>query len=159
MTTGFEVPHSHSSPAGVRRIGLVGCVKTKADRPRQAKDLYRSSLFSGRRAYVERHCDEWWILSAGHGLVHPDTVLSPDDVCMADLDSLARRRWSASMIGSIRAQLRPAPGTIFELHAGSMFRDFGLVDGLDAIACEVAIPTAHLGIGRQLHFYRAAVSR
>ena len=37
-----------------RRIGLVGCVKEKAGTARPARDLYVSTLFVGRRAYVER---------------------------------------------------------------------------------------------------------
>src|SRR5664280_3570422 len=32
---------------------------------------------AARRTYVERSCDEWWILPALHGLVHPDEVLEP----------------------------------------------------------------------------------
>ncbi len=32
------------------RIGLVGCVATKANEPRPARDLYVSPLFRGRRA-------------------------------------------------------------------------------------------------------------
>jgi hypothetical protein len=51
-----------------RRIGLVGCVKDKVNVPTKARDLYVSPLFVGRRRYVERTCDQWWILSAAHGL-------------------------------------------------------------------------------------------
>lgn len=36
-----------------RRIGLVGCVKEKAGWAMPAQDLYTSSLFAGRRRYVE----------------------------------------------------------------------------------------------------------
>jgi hypothetical protein len=61
----------------VRRIGLVGCVKDKAQVALPARDLYRSTLFAGRRRFVGRTCDDWWILSAEHGLVHPDDVLEP----------------------------------------------------------------------------------
>ena len=45
-----------------RHMGLVGCVKEKAGSPRPAKDLYVSTLFSGRRSFVERSCEQWWIL-------------------------------------------------------------------------------------------------
>ena len=48
--------------ATTRRIGLVGCVKQKPRKPALAKDLYTSTLFEGRRRYVEQSCDDWWIL-------------------------------------------------------------------------------------------------
>jgi hypothetical protein len=60
------------SLVGARRIGLVGCVKEKAEARRPASSLYRSLLFRGRQRFVEHSCTEWWILSAEYGLVHPD---------------------------------------------------------------------------------------
>ena len=36
------------------RIGLVGCVKDKEAVALPARDLYRSALFRGRRAYVQQ---------------------------------------------------------------------------------------------------------
>jgi hypothetical protein len=59
------------------RVGLVGCVKTKQPRVAPAQELYTSPLFRRRRAWVERTCDRWFILSAKHGLVEPGRVLAP----------------------------------------------------------------------------------
>ena len=81
-----------------RRIGLVGCVKDKTAVPQAAKDLYVSALFAGRRSYVERSSDSWWILSAEHGLVHPDEVLAPYNVTLKDAGRLARRSWSNQLL-------------------------------------------------------------
>ena len=55
-----------------RRIGLVGCVKDKESEPAAARTLYRSPLFRGRKAWVQRSCSSWFILSAKYGLIHPD---------------------------------------------------------------------------------------
>jgi hypothetical protein len=41
-------------------------VKKKEDHELPARDLYVSPLFRGRREYVERSCDRWFILSALH---------------------------------------------------------------------------------------------
>lgn len=38
-----------------------------------------SALFRGRRAYVERTCDRWFVLSAKYGLVESETVVAPYD--------------------------------------------------------------------------------
>jgi hypothetical protein len=79
-----------------RRIGLVGCVKQKAKLARLAKDLYISTLFEGRRSFVESSCDQWWILSAEHGLVHPDALVAPYDVALKGASRAVRRRWAAN---------------------------------------------------------------
>ena len=77
-----------------KRIGLVGCGKSKLSRPAPAKDLYIGPLFRLSRAWVERFCDEWGILSAKHGLVMPNQVVEPYDVSMASLDKDYRRQWT-----------------------------------------------------------------
>jgi hypothetical protein len=59
-------------------VGLVACSRLKADRPAPARELYVSPLFRAARAYAERRHGpgRWFILSAHHGLVDPDTVLA-----------------------------------------------------------------------------------
>jgi hypothetical protein len=141
-----------------RRIGLVGCVKRKAPSARPARDLYVSALFAGRRASVEKSCDEWWILSAEHGLVHPDEVLDPYDRTLKDLSTAERRQWSAQVLQKIDARIGPTSGDVLEIHAGSEYRDHGLVQGLLARESRVEVPTAGLGIGKQLQYY-ARLSR
>ncbi len=61
------------------RVGLVSCVKTKRSIATAAKDLYISPLFRGQRQAVEAGCDRWFILSAKHGLLAPNTVIAPYD--------------------------------------------------------------------------------
>jgi hypothetical protein len=136
-----------------RRIGLVGCVKDKASVTRPAKDLYTSTLFAGRRRFVEESCDEWWILSAAHGLVHPDTPLAPYDVALKNAGRAAQRSWSQSVLVEVDTQIRPNAGDVFEFHAGAEYRDFGLVAGLNERGCLVGIPTEGMRIGEQLRFY------
>ena len=74
------------------RIGLVGCVKTKRPGPSPAADLYDSALVRGRRRFVEATCDQWFILSAKHGLVAPDEVLARYEDTLNDKPSSAKRQ-------------------------------------------------------------------
>ncbi len=136
-----------------RRIGLVGCVKKKKGLAAPARDLYISTLFRGRRSYVEQSCSEWWILSAEHGLVSPDQVLAPYDVTLKDLGSPERRYWSRRVLVDLKLQASPVSGDVVEIHAGSEYRDFGLVQGLQRLGCLVEIPTQGLRFGHQLRFY------
>jgi hypothetical protein len=136
-----------------RRIGLVGCVKKKAGSRQAAKDLYVSTLFSGRRGLVERTCDEWWILSAKYGLLHPDEKIDPYDVTLKRMGVQARRDWSTRVLGEIGKRVRPVAGDTFEIHAGADYRDFGLVVDRRILDCAVENPTEGIPFGEQLRFY------
>jgi hypothetical protein len=141
-----------------RRIGLVGCVKEKARVPMPAQDLYTSTLFRGRRAFVEIRCTQWWILSAEHGLVHPAQVLSPYDRTLKNASRAQRHAWSNEVLAALEDRVRPGPGDVAEIHAGADYRDYGLVEGLQARGCRIEIPTAGLTLGLQLRFYSSALS-
>jgi hypothetical protein len=137
------------------KVGLVGCVKSKLTRAAPARDLYTSPLFQARRAWVERSTDRWYILSAKHGLVSPSTVLDPYDVTLTDLPHAARRRWSAAVVEALFREIGPLRDHHFEIHAGRAYVDFGLTHGLISAGSTVSLPTAGLGLGRQLQFYAA----
>jgi hypothetical protein len=81
-------------------------------------------------------------------------VLDPYDLALKDLGRAARRSWSLEVLAAIDEQIAPAVRDIFEIHAGSEYRDFGVVAGLAARGCQVEIPTAGMRIGEQLRFYR-----
>jgi hypothetical protein len=143
----------------LRRIGLVGCVKRKAGSPRPARDLYLSDLFVGRRRYVERTCSQWWILSALHGLVHPDDVLAPYDATLKDVGRPQRREWSRRVLASLDERAALRWGDVVEIHAGLEYRDFGLREGLRRRGVDVVVPAEGMTLGRQLAFYRDGVNR
>jgi hypothetical protein len=71
------------------RIGLVACCGLKGEAPAPAGLLYLSPLFRKSRAWVERNCREWFILSAKYGLVHPDEVVAPYDQKLTRADGCA----------------------------------------------------------------------
>jgi hypothetical protein len=136
------------------RVGLVGCVKTKLDRPASAAELYTSPLFVGRREVVGRTCDRWFILSALHGLVAPEESVAPYDQTLSGASRRERRRWSAQVVAALREELGQLHGITFEIHAGSAYTDHGLIDGLEAFGAEVELPVRGLGLGEQLAWYR-----
>jgi hypothetical protein len=133
------------------RVGLVGCVKTKQPRAAPAQELYTSPLFWGRRTWVERTCDRWFILSAKHGLVEPGRVLA-----LTDLPRTARRSWSALIIRALEEALGEVSGVVMELHAGSAYLDYGLVAGLRERGAVLERPVQGLSFGKQLAFYKQA---
>lgn len=60
-------------------VTLVGCGGSKRPHAAPARDLYTSTLFRKSAAYAET-LGPWFIASAKHGLLHPDTVIEPYDV-------------------------------------------------------------------------------
>ncbi|MDQ0864970.1 hypothetical protein QF036_002551 [Arthrobacter globiformis] len=61
-------------------VDLVGCASQKLRRPAPARELYVSQLFNKAAASAEQTCDRWYVLSAKHGLLHPDAILEPHDM-------------------------------------------------------------------------------
>jgi hypothetical protein len=137
-----------------KRIGLVGCVKEKRLTAAAARDLYTSPLFAGRRRAVERSCDEWFVLSALHGLVDPSQRLDPYDVTLNSMGLDARRQWATRVVHSLQERLGSLEGHHFELHAGSYYLEYGLIDALVRHGATVSWPTRGLPMGKQLQFYR-----
>ena len=78
------------------RIGLISCCKEKLDHAAPAQELYVSDYFKKSKAWITKpgRVDEWGILSAHHGLVMPNRVIEPYDVCLADLPKLKQERWA-----------------------------------------------------------------
>ena len=138
------------------RIGLVGCVKNKLTAMSEEQDLYTSTLFKGRRWYVEHTCDRWFVLSAFHKIVKPSDSLVPYDVSLVGAGSETRRLWAQAILATIDHKLGGVQSYVFEIHAGSDYRDFGLTDGLLLRGAFVAVPTLGLTQGRQLTFYANA---
>jgi hypothetical protein len=60
-------------------IGIIACSARKASTMTAARDLYRGTLFSYARRYLESRGCEIYILSALHGLVAGDQILEPYD--------------------------------------------------------------------------------
>lgn len=138
------------------RIGLVGCVKNKLTTTSEAQELCVSALFKGRRWYVEHTCDRWFVLSALHKIVEPSDLLVPYDVSLVGAKSETRRLWAQSTLAAIDYKLGDVRSYVFEIHAGSDYRDFGLTDGLLLRGALVVVPTLGLTQGRQLAFYANA---
>jgi hypothetical protein len=138
------------------RIGLVGCVKRKLGHAAPVADLYTSPLFRGRRAYVERSCERWLVLSALHGALRPGVVLEPYDVTLNDASRAERRAWASRVLGQMESELGSLRGLTFEIHAGANHTDWGLVEGLRERGATVEQPLAGLTLGQQLAFYAAA---
>jgi len=69
------------------KIVIAQCTDEKRSGRHMAKDLYMTSdLFKAQRRYAEAYADQWYILSAKYGLVHPLTRLTSYDMDISERD-------------------------------------------------------------------------
>jgi hypothetical protein len=140
-----------------RTVILLGCVKTKLDRPAPAKDLYCSTLWKRRRAYAETSGEPWFILSAKHGLVDPEQQLAPYDLGLGDLSPDDRREWGERVVSALERRHGTLEDISFEIHAGALYRD-AITRLILERGGNVSAPLAHLPQGRQPGWYDARMS-
>jgi hypothetical protein len=155
LTDGRIQPPSGTAPvdvSGRADVALVGCVKTKRAQPMPAKDLYASPLWERRRRYAEGAGVPWLILSAEHGVVHPDAVLAPYDRYLTEQPHEYRARWARRVVHQLRGRFGSLRGMVFELHAGNSYAD-PLEPLLRAELAELRRPLAGLRQGEQLRWY------
>lgn len=137
----------------MQRICLVSCGLSKKPQPTPAAALYTSSLFQKSAGYAKSHADHWFILSAKHGLVHPETVLAPYDESLHGRPKEARLNWAAQVASQVRTAVRQ-PSEICIL-AGTSYRE-PLEELLTSQGHTIVTPLKGLGIGRQLQYLTAA---
>ena len=141
------------------RLILVACAAQKRNVASAAKDLYTSDLFAKSRAWAEREvrtgrADAWYILSACHGLVHPDTVLEPYDHTLNIMSRSERQAWAML----VTQGLREIKATELTLLAGERYREF-VVATAKRLNWKVSVPLLGMGIGQQKAWLKAQLSR
>ena len=138
-------------------IALIACSKTKADHPCAARDMYQGTLFKRSVQYAAEvlKVDEWYILSAKHELLHPNTVIEPYNVSLYDMDVYARRDWGYLVNEALRDKYgSPLPfDAYFTILAGKIYHE----DIERYLGPWTYVPMRGLGIGQQLHWLKREI--
>ncbi|MET7706959.1 DUF6884 domain-containing protein [Micromonospora sp. NPDC005413] len=116
------------------------------------RSLYRSPLFERRSRYAETRGRTWYVLDAEHGLVHPDSLLEPCDVALADQSEDYRRAWAQWVVAKLRRVEGNLHGRVVEVHAGEAYAR-SLLPLLSAAGATALQPTVGLRQGEQLPWY------
>ena len=135
--------------AAFRRIYLVSCVSQKLSHPAPAQNLYTSAWFQKARSFVLKSGSPWYILSAEHGLVHPEQVLAPYEKTLTTFRAAERREWA----NQVRVQMEQALPETDEIivFAGDRYREH-LEPWLRRRFARVSVPMRGLQIGKQLQW-------
>jgi hypothetical protein len=86
-------------------IYLITCSKEKGQKKAPAKDLYKSERFKYSRNLAEVYADQWFILSAKHGLLKPSDLITPYETCLHELDTTTRHKWYKMVINQLTPYL------------------------------------------------------
>ncbi|KRE81358.1 DUF6884 domain-containing protein [Arthrobacter sp. Soil764] len=131
---------------GTFAVGLVACASRKLQRPAPARDLYVSPLFKKASAFAESSCVRWYVLSAKHRLVHPDTVLEPYDQRLSgSRASAANQEWADMVRKQLEDELNGVENITLLALAGEQYRTI-----LRDVPWPYEVPMQGLGIGQQL---------
>lgn len=85
---------------------LVGCGKAKHEGTLPAKDKYSSNYFELKRKYAEALSDEWGIVSAEYGLIHPDEKIDDYDTTVANMSADEREIWGDKVGSSLIERIK-----------------------------------------------------
>lgn len=129
-----------------RKIALVSCVETKKPVAGPAGTLYDSDWFRKASSYARQIADEWYILSAKHGLLDPETIIEPYEKTLKTMPKPERAAWARGVIPQLQQVLRPGDRVVFL--AGKDYRE-NLVQPVGQMGCHVEIPMKGLSFGPQ----------
>ena len=138
-------------------VGLVSCVKTKRDEPAAPKNLYTSDYFEKMRSYAEQYHDDWWILSAKHGLLDPDgEPIEPYDETLSGARVVKKREWAEQVAEELDDEGLLSEEVTLVLHAGKDYYEelLPLIEDRDV---SVEIPTEGLAIGEKKSWYNERI--
>jgi hypothetical protein len=138
----------------VTTIGLVACAKSKRKGALPARELYSSELFKKAIRYSRRNYDRWYILSAKHGLVEPETVLEPYDEALSRKSRLQQETWARSVFQQLLRVIPRSEDCALFFHAGIQYRK-NLLETLSERGYRCEVPLEGLGIGEQLAWYKS----
>ncbi|MGJ8641785.1 MAG: DUF6884 domain-containing protein [Luteolibacter sp.] len=139
-----------------RTLYLVSCVAGKQAQSSAAKDLYTSAWFKKARAFVEKHDGQWRILSAEHGLVHPDTEIAPYERTLNNMGVRDRKVWAGEVIKHLLPLLKEFDRVV--IVAGKRYREFLLADIRSKVK-SIQIPMEGLPIGKQLAWFKNELTK
>jgi hypothetical protein len=136
---------------------LVGCGQQKRDERALAKELYTSNYFQLKREHAEKHADVWRIVSAEHGLVHPNRPLDPYDTALEDLSDDERNEWRREVATDLNElHLEEDVDRWTVLAGGEYLRELDMITSRIRIVDSYA-PTAGMEIGKRMEYLAAEV--
>lgn len=134
-------------------FGIISCVSQKRDSATRPRNLYVSDYFEKMRMYSETYHDDWRILSAKHGILHPDgPPIEPYDQTLRTATVEEKRDWAQRVVEQLRKE-GFLQDTHLVIHAGQGYYT-ELLPLLEREPVTIDIPTESLRIGEKKAWYK-----
>ncbi len=134
----------------MNNIILISCVSKKQSIKAKAEELYTSTLFKLNLKFAKSfNTKNIYILSAKHGLIKLDDVISPYDVTLNNMKANEIRTWSAGVLLQLK-QSFDLQKDHFIFLAGDKYRKYLLPN-----IASYDIPLKGKRIGEQLQYLKA----
>lgn len=143
-------------PDHARVVALVACAKTKRAVRCAARELYCSTLFKAAAAYAEECADLWFVLSARHGLLRADQLVSPYEETLTAKRAHERTAWAQRVARQIEMSGAIEPSDTVVWLAGNAYSK--RLSGLLA-ARRQRFPLRGMRLGEQAHWLHAHTRR
>lgn len=105
------------------------------------------------RSYAEQYHHDWWILSAKHGLLNPDSdPIEPYDETLSGARKAEKQEWARKTAQQLNEEGLLSEDITLVLHAGKAYYE-ELLPSLDEEPVVVKIPTEGLRIGETKAWY------
>lgn len=128
------------------RTYIVSCVSTKSEYACKAGEMYQSAWFKKAVEFVGEN--DYYIISAKYGLLHPCDFIYPYNLSLYDLDIKTRIEWGESVSKSIQEKILHNQTIVFL--AGKTYIKY-IASYLNNY--QVETPLKGLGIGQQLKWF------
>jgi hypothetical protein len=102
------------------RVVLIGSSGATAEESDAAGRLFRSDGFARAREHAVHSRLPWFVLSAKHGLLDPDDVISPYEIQIDDQPAAYRTAWGEWVVAQLADRLQ-LDGVTVEVHGGVHF--------------------------------------
>jgi cytoplasmic iron level regulating protein YaaA (DUF328/UPF0246 family) len=110
-----------------------------------------SALFRSMRRYGEKYADQWFILSARHGLLRPEQVVVPYEQTLKAMSKQERLLWGEKVQKQLLKRL-PNRASVIVL-AGERYREH-ICPFLVDHGYQVSVPMAGKKLGMQLRWLK-----
>ena len=130
----------------MNKIGLISCALLKQKNACMAQDMYLSALFKGSQRFVNKHYDNYYILSAKYGLVDKNQKIKPYNLTLNTLTQSQKNQWAVLVAQQIK-KIIPKEDELFILAGANYYKDL-----LKYIQNRTNIIMEGLPIGKRLQY-------
>jgi len=136
------------------KIALLSCTARKRNESCTASEMYEpSTFFKAQKAYAEKYCDTYLILSAEHGVLTPRQVIQPYNKTLKSMPKSERQAWAKKV--KLQLEQYNNINTDFVILAGQSYKEF-IIDWLRA-SYKISEPLVGKGgIGSQVSWLQKA---